>query len=102
LLHQGKSHGYELARELSPFGLGELDPSLVYRMLRAMETAGLVVSEWDADVEAGMPRRVYHLTAEGDEHLSRWVRDLGATDEFLHHFLDAYKQHAKEDEGEHS
>ena len=100
LLHRGKSHGYELAQELAPFGLGQIDPSLVYRMLRDMEGAGLVRSEWDPDVVAGPARRVYHLTSEGDRYLAEWVNDLGETDRFLHHFLEAYEHHMNEGKGD--
>jgi len=100
LLHMGKSHGYELAQALTPFGLVETDPSLVYRMLRGMEAAGLVRSEWDPTVVAGPARRVYHLTPEGDRYLSNWVNDLGETDRFLHYFLDTYEKHMKEGAGD--
>jgi PadR family transcriptional regulator PadR len=101
LLHMDKSHGYELAQALAPFGLGEMDSSLVYRMLREMEAAGLVQSEWDPTVAAGPARRVYHLTPEGNRHLSNWVNDLGEADRFLHHFLDTYEEHMKEGTGGH-
>jgi poly-beta-hydroxybutyrate-responsive repressor len=101
LLHRGRSHGYELAQELAPFGLGDIDPSLVYRMLRQMENRGLVQSRWDPDVVAGPARRLYSLTAEGDQHLSLWVSDLGNTDRFLHQFLSAYDRHMSKGTGEH-
>jgi len=90
LLRSGKSHGYELAQDISPFGLGEVDPSLVYRMLRQMEDSGLVVSAWDVESSAGAPRRVYRLTEQGQRRLSTWVDDLGDTDRFLHRFFDTY------------
>jgi len=100
LLHTGKSHGYELAQALAPFGLEDVDPSLVYRMLREMETARLVRSEWDATAVAGPVRRIYHLTPEGARHLSAWVSDLGDTDHFLHYFLSTYQKHMSEGQGE--
>ncbi len=92
LLHRSKSHGYELAQNLAPFGLGEIDPSLVYRMLRDMESSGLVESAWDPEVTAGPARRVYHVTRAGQRCLAGWVKDLGETDRFLHHFLDAHER----------
>ena len=101
LLHMGKSHGYELAQALLPFGLGEMDSSLVYRMLRGMESAGLVRSEWEAGATSGPARRVYYLTPEGDRHLAGWVADLRGTDGFLHHFFGVYERHMKEGAGEH-
>ena len=101
LLHMGKSHGYELAQALPPFGLGEMDPSLVYRTLRVMETEGLIRSEWQAAEVSGPARRVYGLTPEGDRYLADWVNDLRGTDSFLHHFFGVYEDHMKEGTGEH-
>jgi len=100
LLHMGKCHGYELARELVPFGLAGVDSSLVYRMLRNMEVAGLVRSEWQSAVTSGPARRVYYLTAEGDRRLAQWVSDLRVTDSILHYFLKAYENHMKEGAGD--
>jgi PadR family transcriptional regulator PadR len=96
MLRMGKSHGYELSQALAPFGLGEVDPSLVYRMLRQMEASGLIVSQWDVEASSGAPRRVYRLTEQGDRRLSAWVDDLGDTDRFLHQFFDTYADHAAE------
>ena len=91
MLRSGRSHGYELAQAIAPFGLGEVDPSLVYRMLRQMEDSGLVVSAWDAETSSGAPRRIYRLTEQGQRRLSTWVDDLGDTDRFLHRFFDTYE-----------
>jgi len=97
----GKSHGYELAQALPPFGLGEMDLSLVYRTLRDMEAEGLIRSEWEPAEVSGPARRVYGLTSEGDRYLADWVNDLRGTDRFLHHFLQVYDDHMKEGTGEH-
>lgn len=96
LLRSGRSHGYELAQSLAPFGFEQIDASLVYRMLREMEGAGWVQSAWDPTVAAGPARRVYHLTPEGEHHLSVWAGDLRQTDGVLHHFLDTYEQQGGE------
>jgi len=100
LLHMGKSHGYELAQALLPFGLSQIDSSLVYRMLRGMEAAGLVRSEWQPAKVSGPARRVYHLTPEGDRYLADWANDLRGTDGFLRHFLRVYEEHMKAGIGE--
>lgn len=100
LLHMGKRHGYELARELIPFGLENVDSSLVYRMLRDMEGAGLVRSEWQSNITAGPARRVYSLTTDGDRGLANWVSDLRATDGVLAHFLKIYEKHMREGTGD--
>lgn len=102
LLHRGSSHGYSLQEGLKQFGFEEapIDPSMVYRALREMEDQGLVTSAWDT-AGPGPPRRVYQLTAQGDEHLAQWVADLRAMDRVLHDFFAAYDKHMQEGEGEH-
>ena len=94
LLHQGDSHGYDLLERLQEFGLGEekVDSSVVYRYLRAMEERGFVTSTWDT-AGAGPPRRVYQLTAEGDEYLAWWIANLRQTREVVDRFLESYDEH---------
>jgi len=102
LLHRGSSHGYSLQEGLKQFGFEEapIDPSMVYRALREMEDQGLVTSAWDTE-GSGPPRRVYQLTAQGDEHLAQCVADLRAMDRVLHDFFAAYDKHMEEGQGEH-
>jgi PadR family transcriptional regulator PadR len=89
ILKKGKSHGYDLKRELEPFGMDEINPSLVYRALRDMEEDGFVRSEWDTETTAGPARRVYEMTDAGMAYLTQWAEDLRETDRVLHHFLEA-------------
>lgn len=102
LLHRKAAHGYSLQESLKEFGFAEapIDPSVVYRVLREMEAQGLVTSDWDTE-GSGPPRRVYQLTAEGNQYLAQWVADLRETDRVLHSFFDAYDQRMEEGEGEH-
>ena len=102
LLHRSSSHGYSLQEELKEFGFAEppIDPSMIYRALREMEAQGLVISAWDTE-GSGPPRRVYQLTAQGNQYLAQWVADLRETDRVLHSFFDAYDKHMMEGEGEH-
>jgi DNA-binding PadR family transcriptional regulator len=64
-------HGYGLLEKLEPLGLGSINPSVIYRILRDYEEIGLVISDWDADKTQGPPRRVYTLTDEGKAALNR-------------------------------
>ena len=100
LLHRGPAHGYTLLAELESFGLGGSDPSVLYRALRDMEEKGWVSSFWDEEETQGPPRRVYRLTQEGNEVLSWWTEDLRETAQIIDHFLDTYKRHMEEGEGD--
>ncbi|MCL7454967.1 MAG: helix-turn-helix transcriptional regulator [Anaerolineae bacterium] len=99
-LHQGPAHGYTLMDELGEFGLGDVDPSAVYRALREMEGRGWVTSFWEEEQTQGPPRRVYRLTELGDEVLEWWTRDLEDTARIIQHFLSTYRTHMEEGEGE--
>ena len=94
LLCRHPLHGYALMDGLDDLGFEgyPVDFSAVYRTLRRLEHAGMVVSDWDLEVTAGPPRRVYDITPKGHEYLARWVVELRATDRVLHTFLDAYRQ----------
>ncbi|OQY18547.1 MAG: hypothetical protein B6I34_10585 [Anaerolineaceae bacterium 4572_32.1] len=91
LLHRGRTHGYDLMEGLKEFSVHRtpVDSSVVYRTLREMEDAGLVLSDWETDA-GGPPRRVYRVAAAGNGYLLRWVKDLRETHRVLHAFLDAY------------
>lgn len=101
LLHYGPAHGYTLLEQLGEFGLGDLNSSAIYRMLRDMEEKGWVTSTWDEEQAQGPPRRVYHLTALGDEVLVLWTQDLVESREKINYLLGAYHRHMEEGEGEH-
>ena len=100
LLHRGPSHGYTLLEQLGEFGLGDLNPSVVYRALRDMEARGWVTSSWDVEETQGPPRRVYCLDAVGDEVLSAYVQDLQEASGMIDRLLGAYARHMEEGKGE--
>lgn len=101
LLHHGPAHGYTLLEQLEGFGLGDVNPSVVYRALRDMEERNWVTSTWDEERTQGPPRRVYRLTALGDEVLAWWTKDLEETTGLIDHFLGTYRSHMEEGKGEH-
>ena len=103
LLHMQPTHGYGLMEGLRGIGFHNypVDSSVVYRTLRQLEETGMVNSDWDTEITAGPPRRVYRLTEAGHQYLGDWVADLRATDSVLHSFLDAYDTHLREGRGEH-
>jgi PadR family transcriptional regulator PadR len=100
LLHREPAHGYTLIEQLEEFGLGDVAPSVVYQVLRDMEARGWVASTWDEEQTQGPPRRIYRITALGDEVLATWVGELDETREMLDHLVGAYHLHMEEGEGE--
>ncbi len=77
LLAERPMHGYELVSRLKELGIGraDMDPSLVYRILRLMEETGVASSSLD-DSGAGPARKVYRLTPDGMEMLDIWAANL--------------------------
>jgi PadR family transcriptional regulator PadR len=101
LLHHGPAHGYTLIEQLAEFGLEGLHSSVAYRTLRDMDGKDWVTSSWDVDETHGPPRRVYRLTAQGDEVLGSYMQDLRQTHEQIGDLMDAYNRHMEESKGEH-
>jgi len=99
LLHYGPGHGYNLIDNLHEYGLQDVDTSAVYRALRGMEEKGWVASSWDEEQTQGPPRRVYRLTALGNEVLRCWVEDLEETRTMVNRILRRYRKHMEEGEG---
>lgn len=78
ILAGGGLHGYKIAERIAdmpPFKGQKPDVSGVYRSLRSMEQRGLVAASWDVS-NRGPAKRLYQLTPDGHECLSRWVETL--------------------------
>jgi len=101
LLHHGPAHGYTFLERFDEFRLEDLDSSVVYRALRDMEERAWVTSTWDEEQTQGPPRRVYRLTAQGDEVLRWYMEDLEEARAMIDHLLGAYNRHMERGEGEH-
>ncbi|MDR1321695.1 MAG: helix-turn-helix transcriptional regulator [Gracilibacteraceae bacterium] len=52
-----------------------IDPTGLYRMLKKMEEAGLLISEWDLK-NAARTKRIYRITEEGRHCLANWGQTL--------------------------
>jgi DNA-binding PadR family transcriptional regulator len=66
-----------------------------------MDEKEWVISSWDVDGTQGPPRRVYRLTAQGDEVLGAYMQDLRQTHKQIGDLMDAYNRHLAKGEGEH-
>ena len=78
MLSKGSGYGFQLIADLEKSGMvsgDSLDPAGLYRTLKRMEAAGLVRSFWDTE-SCAKPRRVYSITEEGQNCLSRWRTTL--------------------------
>jgi PadR family transcriptional regulator, regulatory protein PadR len=77
LLHRGPGYGYSLMDGLGEFGFQpeQTDISILYRALRELETAELVVSSWDEN-SLGPQRRMYTITSQGETTLGEWIEAL--------------------------
>jgi len=82
------SHGYSLLAELGEMGIDTLHPSVVYRTLREMEDLEWIQSDWETDQTQGPPRRIYHLTVQGEEALQYWKQELSRTNEIILQLLE--------------
>jgi len=86
-LQDADLHGYGLLDRLEELGLGSINPSVIYRILRDYEENGLVQSAWDEESTQGPPRRVYSLTEEGHKALERAVASLSETSNRINKIL---------------
>jgi len=78
LLAKEPSHGYDLRRRLvAALGpLGEtLNAGQIYVTLTRLEKAGLVVQEREEAPVRGPRRKVYALTAAGQERVAAWMAE---------------------------
>ncbi len=92
LLREKPSHGYEIMEKLNDldFLMTLPDPGSVYRHLRRMEEEGLVKSRLETG-GSGPARKVYSLTAEGDEYLLSCNASLKNIKKSIENFLTAAK-----------
>ena len=90
LKEKGRAYGYELAGKLREhaFTDAEIEVAALYRTLRQLEENDCVTSEWDVN-GSGPARRVYTLTAHGEEHLREWIAVLDQVSGAIARFVQA-------------
>jgi poly-beta-hydroxybutyrate-responsive repressor len=88
LKQKGRSYGYDLAGDVSGYAFtdAEIERAALYRTLRQLEKNGNVKSEWETD-KGGPARRVYRLTARGEEHLEEWATVLEHVSKAMNRFV---------------
>jgi DNA-binding PadR family transcriptional regulator len=79
MLAKEPSHGYQLRARLRD-ALGPLGDAMnagqVYVTLTRLEKAGLLVAERSADGTDRSDRKVYALTAEGQQRVAEWIAEV--------------------------
>jgi PadR family transcriptional regulator PadR len=85
LLRERPTHGADLLARLPELvGDQQIEMGNLYRLLRALEEEGLVVSEWDDG------KRTYALTDAGAQLLDHWAdalrRARDRTDQFIRRY----------------
>ena len=74
ILTDGPTHGYAIQRELKRTLSQTLSASSLYPLLGELEAQGHIAST--PTTHNGRPRKVYHLTAHGQQHLRSDQVDL--------------------------
>jgi DNA-binding PadR family transcriptional regulator len=80
MLAKEPSHGYQLRTRLRQ-ALGPLGDAMnagqIYVTLTRLEKAGLVASERSTTVGDGPDRKLYALTADGQQRVAEWLTEVG-------------------------
>jgi DNA-binding PadR family transcriptional regulator len=79
MLAKEPSHGYELRARLNdalgPLG-DEINAGQIYVTLGRLEKAGLVATDANRPTSDRSERKVYRLTAAGEERVAQWVHEV--------------------------
>lgn len=86
-------HGYDLLQGLDRFMSDgtAYDPSIIYRLLKAMEADGLV-SSYEGELSRGPRRKMYTLSAAGWSQLRFWRNELEKTQKEVELVLALYEK----------
>ena len=98
LLAESPGHGYQLMDRLRSVGFEWGGPGPIYRELRALEDAGLVVSEWSTP-SAGPVPRVYDLTDAGRATLETAVDRMEELSSLVRQFRARHRAVSKGSKG---
>ena len=91
VLKQWNLHGYLILQQLNQMGFPDVDHATLYRELRRLEKEGFVASEWETG-GSGPARRVYCITATGEEMLRGWTDVVSGYQRMISGFFDLYAQ----------
>jgi len=98
ILYLSPMHGYKLLGEVNKLLVGRrsMKTGSLYTILRRMEKAGLLVSEWDKS-SSRLDRRIYKPSVEGIEVLKDGRRRMEEQKRALDDMIDFYNEQFRED-----
>lgn len=89
MLRTWGGHGYALAENMTRMGFFGIDHTRIYRQLRDLEKRGFLLSSWEA-ASFGPAKRVYKVTAAGEQFLSVWAHTLQGYSKMMEAFTSMY------------
>lgn len=97
-LYLSPMHGYKLLGEVNELMAGRrhMKTGSLYTILRRMEKAGLLESEWDEE-HSRLERRIYKLSKEGVEMLKDGRKRVEEQKRALDGMIAFYNEHFRED-----
>jgi DNA-binding PadR family transcriptional regulator len=98
ILYLSPMHGYRLLGEVNELlaGRRSMKTGSLYTILRRMEKAGILESEWDEN-PSRLERRIYKPTKEGVEMLKNGRKRLEEQYKALGEMIAFYNEHLRED-----
>jgi PadR family transcriptional regulator PadR len=98
ILYLSPMHGYKLLREVNELMAGRrpMKTGSLYTILRRMERAGLLESEWDED-PSRLDRRIYKPSMEGIEMLKTGRKRMEEQKRVLDEMIAFYNENFKEE-----
>lgn len=90
------THGYELMKLITKFGVESIDKGNFYRTLRKLENENIINSTWDT-TSTGPAKRIYSLTEVGETYLDIWGDTLNKQQQILKQFFKLYNPFLSED-----
>ena len=98
ILYLTPMHGYRLLGEVNRLMAGRrpMKTGSLYTILRRMEKAGLLESEWDEE-PSKLERRIYRPSKEGVEMLKNGRKRMEEQKRVLDEMMTFYNEHFRED-----
>jgi len=94
VLYENPTYGYKVLEALKEKSLGSyrLETGSMYTLLRRMEGAGLLESEWERSETAGPDRRVYRVTKRGTEALRSGLKSILRRKALMDDLIEFYRE----------